>query len=62
MARTRYGKTFRTRRGKFGRYKYIRGRRVSFVEVKGKRYVATRYPRVNKGWRFKRVPKYRRRY
>ncbi len=28
---TRYGKTFRTRRGKLGRYKYVNGRRVAFV-------------------------------
>lgn len=28
---TRYGRTFRTRRGRFGRYKYVNGRRVSFV-------------------------------
>ncbi len=27
---TRYGKTFRTRRGRLGRYKYVNGRRVSF--------------------------------
>ncbi len=27
----RYGKTFRTRRGRLGRYKYVRGKRVAFV-------------------------------
>ncbi len=34
MARTRYGRTFRTRRGRLGRYKYVNGRRVSFVSSK----------------------------
>ncbi len=34
MARTRYGKTFRTKKGKLGRYKYVNGRRVSFVTKK----------------------------
>lgn len=27
----KYGKTFKTKKGKVGRYKYIRGRRVAFV-------------------------------
>lgn len=31
---TRYGKTFKTKRGKIGRYKYVNGRRVSFVGKK----------------------------
>ena len=34
MARIRYGKTFRTRRGRLGRYKYVNGRRVSFQSIK----------------------------
>ncbi len=34
---TRYGKTFRTRRGRLGRYKYVNGRRVSFQPKYGKR-------------------------
>jgi len=38
MARTRYGKTFRTRRGRFGRYKYVNGRRVGFVSSKRKKF------------------------
>ncbi len=37
MARARYGKTFRTRRGRLGRYKYVNGRRVSFVGSRRKR-------------------------
>ncbi len=35
MARTTYGKTFRTRKGKIGRYKYVNGRKVSFVSSAG---------------------------
>lgn len=31
MARTTYGKLFRTLRGRLGRYKYVNGRRVGFV-------------------------------
>ena len=34
MARITYGKTFRTRRGRVGRYKYINGRKVGFVAAK----------------------------
>lgn len=26
-----YGKTFRTRKGRLGRYKYVNGRKVGFV-------------------------------
>lgn len=43
MARTRYGKTFRTRRGRFGRYKYVNGRRVGFVSSKTKRRYSKKY-------------------
>lgn len=35
---TRYGRTFRTRKGRLGRYKYVRGRKVGFVAAKPKRY------------------------
>lgn len=37
---TRYGKLFRTRRGRYGRYKYVNGKRVSFVRSysRGRRY------------------------
>ncbi len=38
-----YGKYFRTRRGRFGRYKYINGRKVSFVAAKRRRYKRRRY-------------------
>lgn len=31
MARVTYGKMFRTRRGRLGRYKYVNGRKVGFV-------------------------------
>ncbi len=29
--RTTYGKKFRTKRGRYGSYKYVNGRRVGFV-------------------------------
>ena len=29
--RTTYGKKFRTRKGKYGSYKYVNGRRVGFT-------------------------------
>lgn len=32
MARITYGKKFRTRRGKYGCYKYVNGRKVAFVQ------------------------------
>lgn len=32
----RYGKTFRTRRGRIGRYKYVNGRKIAFVENRRK--------------------------
>lgn len=41
MVRTRYGKTFRTRRGRYGRYKYVNGRRVSFVSSKRRQKIRT---------------------
>lgn len=31
MARTKYGKYFTTKRGRYGRYKYVNGKRVGFV-------------------------------
>ena len=31
MARVTYGKKFRTRRGRYGSYKYVNGRRVAFI-------------------------------
>ena len=35
----RYGKTFKTRRGVFGRYKYVNGRKVAFIpSSKSRRY------------------------
>ena len=46
MARTRYGKTFTTRRGRRGRYKYVNNRRVGFVATKSRRkkgYYHSRY-------------------
>jgi hypothetical protein len=55
MARTQYGRFFRTRAGKYGRYKYVNGRRVGFVLAK-RRFGASKYFRYNKtrrsaGWR-----------
>lgn len=32
MAKVSYGKKFRTRRGKYGCYKYVNGRKVAFVQ------------------------------
>jgi hypothetical protein len=40
---TRYGKTFRTRRGRLGRYKYVNGRRVSFTSIRGRRYSTRKF-------------------
>lgn len=40
----KYGKTFRTRKGRLGRYKYVRGRKVGFVSARLKRRV--RYKRT----------------
>ena len=40
---TRYGRTFRTRRGRYGRYKYVNGRRVSFEPSKRKYGPKSRY-------------------
>ena len=34
--KTTYGKLFRTKRGRYGSYKYVNGRRVAFV-TKSKR-------------------------
>lgn len=48
MARTTYGKYFRTKKGRYGRYKYINGKRVSFV---GGRSVKTTHKSGYKGHR-----------
>lgn len=37
MARITMGKKFRTRRGRYGCYKYVNGRRVGFVAQKSYR-------------------------
>ena len=34
MARKRFGKTFRTKAGRLGRYVYVRGKRVGFEAVR----------------------------
>ena len=47
---TRYGKTFRTRIGRLGRYKYVNGRRVSF---QSKRIIKSRSKRGGSRWNFK---------
>ncbi len=55
MARTRYGRTFRTRRGRYGRYKYVNGRRVSFVGARQKYGPNSKYVRsANKRYRNRR--------
>jgi len=52
---TRYGKTFRTRRGRLGRYKYVNGRRVSFVGARQKYGPNSKYVRsANKRYRNRR--------
>lgn len=53
MARIKYGKKFRSKRGRYGRYKYVNGRRVAFVRAgrKAKRYWKKRYSRYrNRRW------------
>jgi hypothetical protein len=35
--KTTYGKKFRTRKGKYGSYKYVNGRRVGFTTSSSKR-------------------------
>ncbi len=42
----RYGKIFRTRRGRIGRYKYVNGKRVSFTSVRGRKYWVRPYRRT----------------
>jgi len=39
---TTYGKTFRTRKGRYGRYKYVNGRRVAFVSSRSRRSAGSR--------------------
>ncbi len=43
---TRYGKTFRTRKGRLGRYKYVNGKRVGFVGSKRKSTLEKRFRRA----------------
>lgn len=42
-----YGKNFRTKKGRWGRYKYVNGRRVGFVgsssKKKSRKYVKRNY-------------------
>lgn len=40
---TKFGKTFTTRRGRRGRYKYVNGRKVSFEPSKRKYGSKSRY-------------------
>ena len=44
---TRYGRTFTTRRGRRGRYKYVNGRKVSFeaTRKRSKRNYTSKYSR-----------------
>jgi hypothetical protein len=52
----RFGKAFRTRAGKYGRYVYVHGRRVAFETLRSAkrgayRYVADRtYRSMRKKW------------
>ncbi len=41
--RKRFGKTFRTKSGKLGRYVYVRGRRVAFETLRAAKRGAYRY-------------------
>lgn len=45
-----YGKKFRTRRGKFGRYKYVNGKKVAFVTMWGQKQQARKYRSMRKKW------------
>ncbi len=54
---TRYGRTFTTRRGRRGRYKYVNGRKVSFVLGTGLRGTG---PRRKTSYKKKRFTRYRR--
>lgn len=36
--RITHGKTFRTKKGKYGCYKYVNGRKVAFVRKSSRRY------------------------
>lgn len=36
-SKTTYGKKFKTRKGTWGAYKYVNGRRVAFVKGKGRK-------------------------
>lgn len=57
MARKTFGKKFRTRAGKLGRYVYIHGRRVGFETLRSakrgaRRYVADKtYRSMRKRWK-----------
>ncbi len=37
MARSKLGKKFRTKKGKWGRYKYVNGKRVATVKAQVRR-------------------------
>lgn len=39
----RYGKPFRTRKGRYGRYKYVNGRKVGFVSARRQSYRKSQY-------------------
>ncbi len=45
MARITYGKKFRTKRGRWGRYKYVNGKKVAFVGTskRKRKYVKRNY-------------------
>ncbi len=57
MARKSFGRTFRTRSGKLGRYVYVGGKRVAFETVRAVkrgayRYVADKtYRSMRKRWK-----------
>lgn len=38
MAKITYGKKFRTKKGRWGRYKYVNGKRVAFVRTSKRKY------------------------
>lgn len=49
MARVKYGRTFKTRKGRFGRYKYVNGRRVAFVSSRRRKQRSSFRKRWPKG-------------
>ena len=50
MARPTYGKVFKTRKGRVGRYVYVKGRRVGFESTSLKAAKRRQYRANKKKW------------